>query len=61
MTHALFGERNVVVVQLGDFKAVERPVEEVAEKLVSLCGYFCVKLSFGSGHTIGPALQGDDE
>ena len=33
MTHALFGERNVVAVQLGDFKAVQRPVQEVADEL----------------------------
>ena len=33
MTHALFGERDVVVVQLGDFKAVQRPVQEGAEEL----------------------------
>lgn len=32
---ALFGEGNMVGVQLGDFKAVEQPVEQVAEKLVS--------------------------
>ena len=33
MTHALFGERTVVVVQLGDFKAVQRPVQEVSDEL----------------------------
>jgi len=49
MTKALFGEGNVVGVQLGDFKAVQRPVEQVAEKLVSFVWVLLSEMSLGGG------------
>jgi hypothetical protein len=48
MTDAFFGERDAVGVQLGDFKAVQRPIEEVPEELASFMWAFSCEIRLGA-------------